>query len=164
MNEVCSLLSLLLDSSVLLGGFLNDTDSNGLLHVSNGESTERRELREGLNNHRLGGDHLDDGGITGLDVLGELFSDLTSSLVHLGLNFGELASNMAGVAIEDGRVTILDLTGMVHDDDLSLEELGIKSGGVLGVGSDVTSLDILDGDVLNVETKLSPGMASSTCS
>jgi len=100
-----------------------------LLHVSNGESTERGELREGLNDHRLGRSHLDDSGVTRLDVLGELLSDLTSTLVHFVLNFSELAGNMGGMAIEDGCVTILDLTGMVHDDNLGLEGLGIYERG-----------------------------------
>merc|ERR1711881_339161 len=34
-----------------LGGFLDDTDGDGLLHVSDGESSERGEFVESLNNH-----------------------------------------------------------------------------------------------------------------
>jgi len=153
----CSLLSLLALSEILLLNFLDDTDGNGLLHVTDSESTERGEFREGLNNHRLGGGHLDDTGITRLDEFGELLSDLTSSLVHLVLNFSELAGNVRGVAIEDGCVTVLDLTGMVHDDNLGLEGLSVLSGGVLGIGGDITSLDVLDGKVLDVETNVVSG-------
>ena len=75
--------------------FLDYTDGYGLLHVSDGESSKWWELVERLNDHWLGWDHSDDGGISGFDEFWELFSDLTSSLVHLVLDLGELASNMA---------------------------------------------------------------------
>jgi hypothetical protein len=68
---------------------------------------------------------------------------------------------MAGVAIKDGTVTILDLTGMVHNDNLGGEVLGVHSGDVLGIGSNVTSLDVLDGKVLNVETNIVSGLGLS---
>ena len=87
--------------SLLLGSFLDDTDGNGLLHVSDGESSEWWELVESLDDHWLRWDHLDDSGILGFDGFWELFSDLTGSLVHLVLDLSELASNMASVAIKD---------------------------------------------------------------
>ncbi len=43
---------------------------------------------------------------------------------------------------------------MVNDDDLSDEVLSVHSGVVLGIRIDVTSLDILDGQVLDVETNV----------
>jgi hypothetical protein len=43
---------------------------------------------------------------------------------------------------------------VVHDDDLGDEVLSVHSGVVLGIRSDVTSLDILDGQVLDVETNV----------
>jgi len=48
----------------------------------------------------------------------------------------------------------LDLTWMVQNDNLGKEVSGILGWVVLGVGSDVTSLKILDGQVLNVETNI----------
>mmetsp|Transcript_118178 Transcript_118178/g.164630 ORF Transcript_118178/g.164630 Transcript_118178/m.164630 type:complete len:360 (-) Transcript_118178:36-1115(-) len=66
---------------------------------------------------------------------------------------------MGGMAIKDWCVTVGDLTGVVHDDDLGLEGFGVLGGVVLGVGSDVTSLDILDGKVLNVETNVVTGLS-----
>lgn len=151
-----SLLSSLLASigSVLLLGGLDDSDSNGLLHVSDGESTEWWELVEGFDDHWLGGDHLNDTGVSGFDEFWEFFGNLTGSLVHLVLDFSELASDMAGVAIEDWGVTVHDLTWMVHDDDLSLEVIGVHGWLVLGVGGDVTSLDVSDGKSLDVETNV----------
>ena len=79
----------------LLDG-LDDTDGNGLSHVTDGEATEGWVLGESLDAHGLeiealenvnfnlgrnlfmkildylGGDHVDDGGITRLDLLGEV--------------------------------------------------------------------------------------------
>ena len=125
-----------------------------MLHVSDGESSEWWELREGLDDHGLGWGHLDDGGITRLDGFWELLSDLTSSLVHLVFDFSELAGNMGGMAIKNWSVTVHDLTWMVHNDNLSLEPLGISGWHVLGVGGDETSLDILDRETLDVETNI----------
>lgn len=62
---------------------LDDTDGNGLPHVSDGESTKRRVLVVRLDAHRLGGDKLDNGGITRLDELGGGLHDLTGSSVDL---------------------------------------------------------------------------------
>ena len=138
----------------LLDGFLDNTDGDGLLHVSDSESTKWWELGESLDDHHLGWGHLDDSGITRLDVFWELLGNLTSSLVHLVLDLGELASNMAGVAIEDWSVTVHDLTWMVHDDNLSLEVVSVLGWLSLGIGSDVTSLDIRAGKTLNVETNI----------
>ena len=66
-----------------LGNGFDDTDSNGLdkidismrtieeilkdpylSHVTHGESSQRWVIGEGLNTHWLGGNHLDNGGIT----------------------------------------------------------------------------------------------------
>lgn len=55
------------------------------------------------------------------------------------------------MAIEDGSVTSTDLTRVVEDDDLGVERSGLLGRVVLGVGGDVSTADILDGDVLDVE-------------
>jgi len=138
----------------LLDNFLDDTDGDGLLHITDGEAAERSILGEFFDDHGLLGDELDHGGITGLDAGWVLFSGLTGTLVNLGLNDVELASDVAGVAIEDWRVSVSDFTGVVHDDDLGGEVLSVGSGVVLGVRCDVASLDILDGQVLDVETNV----------
>ena len=69
---------------------LDDTDSDGLSHISDGESSKWWVLGEGLDAHGLGGGHEDDGGITGLDLLGEVLHLLTGSSIDLLLEFGEL--------------------------------------------------------------------------
>jgi len=110
---------------VLLEGFLDDTDGNGLLHVSNGESSEGWVLLESFNTHWFLGNHSNECGITGLDELWLFFEDLTRSSVDLGFDFVEFAGDVSSVAIEDWSVTLLDLTWMVENDNLSEEVSGI---------------------------------------
>jgi len=140
----------------LLDG-LDDTDSNGLTHVTDGETSERGVLLEGLNAEGLGGNHLDDGGITRLDELGELLNGLTGTTIDLLDNLRELAGNVSGVAIQNGSVSVGDLTGVVQDDNLSVEGSSLLGGVVLGVRADVTTTNILDGDVLDVESDVVTG-------
>ena len=86
--------------NVLLFHLLDDTDSDGLPHVTNGETSQRREVGEGLNAHGLRGDELHNGGITGLDGFGVGLGGLTGTPVNLLLDLLELASDMSSVAIQ----------------------------------------------------------------
>jgi hypothetical protein len=143
-------------TSGLLNG-LDDTDSDGLTHVTDGETTKGRVVGESLNTHGLGGNHLDNGGVTGLDELGAVLNRLTGTAVNLLKELLELASNVGSVAVQDGCVTGTDLARVVEDDDLGVEGSGTHGGVVLGVTSNVTTADILDGDVLDVETNVVTG-------
>ena len=102
----------------------------------------------------LGWLHSDDSSITGLDLLWEVFKLLTGTSVNLFLEFFELAGDVSGVAIQDWGVTVTDFTWVVQDDDLSGEVNGTLGWIVLGVGGNVTTLDILDRDVLDVEANI----------
>ena len=64
---------------------------------------------------------------------------------------------MSCVAIEDRAVTIADLARVVKNDDLSSEVGDSRCWLVLGVGGDVSSLDVLDRDVLDVEANVVSG-------
>jgi hypothetical protein len=142
---------------ILLVGGLDDTDGDGLLHVTHGEPSEGRVLGEGLDAEGLGGLHEDEGRVSSLDELGLLFSGLSSSSVDLGLDFSELAGDVRSVAVEDGGVAVFNLSGVVHDDDLGDEGLDFFGGIVLGVTADVSSLDVLDGETLDVESDVVSG-------
>ena len=48
---------------------LDHTDGDGLSHVTHRETTQRREVGERLDGHRLGRRQIDDGGIAGLNEL-----------------------------------------------------------------------------------------------
>ena len=54
-------------------------------------------------------------------------------------------------------VSVADLSRMVQDNDLGGEVLSGTSGVVLRVGGDVSSLDVLDGNVLDVEANVVSG-------
>lgn len=128
-----------------------------MTHVTDGETTQRRVVSESLNAHRLGGNHLNDSGVTGLDELGVLLNGLTGTAVDLGEELRELAGNVGSVAVEDGSVASTDLTGVVEDDDLGVEGSGTQRGVVLGVTSNVATTNLLHGDVLDVEANVVTG-------
>merc|ERR550525_994533 len=131
---------------------LDNTNSDSLPHVPNSEPTKRRVLLKRLDAHGLGRNQLDNSGVTRLDLGGVVLHLLTGPPIDLLQELGELAGDVGGVAIQDRGVTLLDLTGVVQDDDLGVEGGGLLGGVVLRVGSDVTPPDLLDGDVLDVET------------
>merc|ERR1719323_1369786 len=114
-------------------------------------------VSEGLDTHGLAGGQQDDGGVTRLDELGVVLGRLTGTAVNLLLDLSKLASNVSGVAIKDGAVAVGDLSGMVEDNDLGGEVRNTGGGLVLGVRGNVTSLDVLDGDVLDVEANVVSG-------
>lgn len=123
---------------------LDDTDSDGLSHVTDSETTERRVLVVGLDTHGLRRNELGDARITRLDEFGGGLHCLTSSAIDLLDELGEFAGNVGGVAIEHWCVTSTDLTGVVEDDDLGVERCGLLGGVVLGVRCDVSTANILD--------------------
>lgn len=73
------------------------------------------------------------------------------------MDLRELAGDVSGVAVEDGSVTVFNLTGVVHDDDLGDERLDFSGRVVLGVTADVASLDVLDGETFDVEADVVSG-------
>jgi hypothetical protein len=102
--------------------------------------------------HWLGWDHFDNSGITRLDLGWGIFNLLTGSSIDFLEHLVESASDVRGMAIEDWGVTFLDFTRVVQDDDLSVKRFRLEGGVVFGVGAYVTSSDVFDGDVLDVET------------
>jgi len=71
-------------ASLALDDGFDNTDGNGLAHITDGKSTKRGVHSEGLHTHGLGG--LEDGhsGIARLDGLGVLLKDGTRTSVNLG--------------------------------------------------------------------------------
>merc|ERR1719341_2004912 len=146
-----------LAGNLLGGGGLDDTDSNSLPHVPDGEPSKGRVVGEGLHAHGLAGEQLHDGSVSGLDELRRVLSGLAGTPVNLLKDLGELASNVGGVAVEHWGVAVGHLAGVVQHDDLG-GEVGNAGGGlVLGVGGDVASLDVLDRHVLDVEANVVAG-------
>ena len=125
----------------------DNTDSNRLSHVTDGEATKWRVLSERLNTHGLRGDELDDGGITGLDELGRCLDRFTRSTINFLQELRELARNMCGVAIEYRGVAGADLTRVIENNDLGIERGSLFRGVVLRIGGDITTANFFDRDV-----------------
>ena len=58
------------------------------------------------------------------------------------------------MAIEHGSVSSADLSGVVHDDDLGVERLGLLGWVVLGVGADGATTDVLQMYAINIVISL----------
>lgn len=144
-------------SSVFKVHALDDTDGDGLSHITDSETTQRRELLEGFHAHGFAGHQANDGSVSRLDGLGVLLSGLAGTTVALLLDLGELAGDMSRVAIEDGRVAVADLSGMVEYDDLGGEVGSATWWGRLGVTGYVATTQFLNGYVLDVETNVVAG-------
>ena len=124
------------------------------VHTTNSETSKRRVVSEGLNTHRLGWNHLYDSSITRLDELGRVLNGLSGTTINLLQDLRELAGNVGSVAIKNWSVTSTNLTRVVEDNDLGVEGVGTLGRVVLGVTSNVTTTDFLDGDVLDVEANV----------
>lgn len=97
--------------------------------------------------HGLGGDEFSDASVTRLDEFRGVLDGLSAPTIDLLDEFGKLAGNVGGMAIEDGGVTGTNLTRVVEDDDLSVEGSGLLSGVVLRVRGNISTTDILNRDV-----------------
>jgi len=144
-------------ASLLLGDGLDDTDGDRLPHVTDGEATERRVVGESLDRHGLGRSHFHDGRVAVLDRLGEGFQLFAGTTIAFLEDLFEFAGDVSGVAIHDRRISILDFSRVVENDDLSVEVLALFGRVVLGVRGNVATTDFLDGDVLDVETNVVTG-------
>jgi hypothetical protein len=64
---------------------------------------------------------------------------------------------VGSVAIKNWSVSSTNLTRVVEDNDLGVERAGSLGGVVLGVTADVSTTNLLDGDVLDVESNVVTG-------
>ena len=74
----------------------------------------------------------------------------------LGAKVITLPGLMIPVSTMAASPDLIDL-GLVENDNLGGKVLSIDSGLVLGVRGDISTLDILDGDVLDVESDIVSG-------
>jgi hypothetical protein len=90
-------------SSFLLTNFLdgafNNSDSDGLFHISNGKSSQWWILLESFNAHWLSWFKDDQSRISVFDEFGLFLHNFTCSSINFSLNFLEFAGNMSSVAI-----------------------------------------------------------------
>jgi len=136
----------------LSGDALDDTNSDRLSHITNGKTSEWGVISKRFNAHGFRWGKSNDSSISVLDVFGGSLSLLTRAAVDLGQDLSELAGNVGSVAIEHWGISGVDLTGVIEDDDLGVEVLSLLWGVVLGITSNHTTANILNRQVLDVET------------
>jgi hypothetical protein len=141
-------------SFIGFGDGLDDTDSDSLSHITYGEASKWWVFSECLNAHWASWLKSYDSGISGFDEDWVLFKNLSRTFVDLLLDLLEFACNMCSVAIEYWGVLVADLTWMVEDNDLSCEGFGFLGWVFFAVGSNMSTTDILDGDVLDIESNV----------
>jgi len=125
-----------------------------LSHITYGEASKWWVFSECLNAHWASWLKSYDSGISGFDEDWVLFKNLSRTFVDLLLDLLEFACNMCSVAIEYWGVLVADLTWMVEDNDLSCEGFGFLGWVFFAVGSNMSTTDILDGDVLDIESNV----------
>jgi len=145
---------LLLALAFIFGDTFNDSDSNSLTHITDSKSSKRRKVSERFDAKWLSGLKVDNACISSLDKLWVFFQNFSRTTIHLLLNESKFACNVGSVTIEDRGVSVGDLSGVVHDNDLCLEGANSGGRGCLGIGSDESTAKILDGNVLDVETNI----------
>lgn len=79
---------------------------------------------------------------------------LAGTTINLLQEFRELAGDMSSVAIQDWSVSSTNLTGVVENNDLSIERIAALGWIVLGVTANIPTTDFLYGNVLDVETNV----------
>merc|ERR1711865_471142 len=87
-------------------------------------------------------------------VVSSMVSLLGGTAIELLVDVLELACNVCGVAVKHWSVAVGDLARVLHDDNLGVEGNGLLRWVVLGVTTDVATTDVLDGNVLNVESNV----------
>lgn len=140
--------------NILFGGGLNDSDGNGLFHISNGKSSEWGILSETFTAKWLGRFHDNKSWVSVFDEFGFLLGRFTSSSVDFSLNFLEFAGNVGSVAVQNWGVSILNLSRVIHNNDLSKESFNLSWGIILRVSCNISSLDILNWETFNVESDI----------
>jgi hypothetical protein len=59
---------------------------------------------------------------------------------------------VGGVAIEDGGISVSDLSGVVNNDDLGGEGVSFTGRVILYIRADKSSLEFLDGEGFHIES------------
>uniref|UniRef100_A0A8C1RS87 Uncharacterized protein n=2 Tax=Cyprinus carpio TaxID=7962 RepID=A0A8C1RS87_CYPCA len=113
-------------------------------------------LREALHTHGLARDHKNNGSISRFESLGVVLKLLARTTVDLLLELSKLAGNVSSVAVQHWGIALRDLTRVVQD-DLSCEVCSLYRGVVLAVSSHITTADVLDRHILNVEANIVTG-------
>lgn len=87
-------------------------------------------------------------------MFGVSFEFFTSSSINFLGNFFEFNGNVGGVAIQDGGISVLDLTRVVKNDNLSKETKSFSRGILFSVRGNISSFNFFNGNIFNIETNV----------
>merc|ERR1711992_498973 len=141
-------------SSVLGDNRLDDTYSNSLPHVTDSKTSKGREVREGFYAHGLAWNQFNNTGISRFDEFWICFSCFSSTSINFLLDFVKFASDVSSVTIQNRRITIANLTGVVKNNDLCCEVSTTSGWLILRIRSNISTLDVLNRDVLDVKSNV----------
>ena len=99
---------------------LDDSDGNGLLHVTDSKTSQWWVIGKGFHAHGFGWNHVDHSSISRFDKFGVVFQFFARTTVTFLFDFLELAGNVSGVAIQHRRISVLDLSRVVQNNDLGM--------------------------------------------
>ena len=133
---------LLFSVSLFLDHVLDDANGDDFVVVTDHDSTQGRVLRERLHNYWSRRSNFDHGRISSLDGFWVLLKDLASLLVNLAHDLLEHTPGMNGVALDDGRVTLLHLARIMRNNHLRYKIVSFLARAVLWVANDLASFEI----------------------
>jgi hypothetical protein len=63
---------------------------------------------------------------------------------------------MSSVTIQNGSISVLNLSGVVKNNNLSKESNSFSRGILFGVSSNISSFDFFNGNIFDIETDVIP--------
>ena len=125
-------------------------DSDGAAHVSDGEPSEFRNIRERLQDHVVQWLHLHQGAVPDLEEARLLLNHLTRTRVDLLDKFLERHADRRGMRVQHWCVSCGDGGRVVDDNDLS-DELFRDGRWLVGVAHDLSPSDLVLCNASDVE-------------
>ena len=136
--------------------FFNNTDCDCLFHISDCESSQWRIFGEDFNTHRFGRYHFNHAGLSWFNEFWEFFQNLTSSSINWRLDFFEFNCDMCSMAIQYWAISVLDLSWVVQDNNLSEEVFDFTCWVILWIRANISSSNVFNGNVFNIESHVVP--------
>lgn len=87
-------------------------------------------------------------------MFGVSFEFFTGSSVNFLSDFFEFDSNVCSVTIQDGGISVLDLSGVIKNNNLSKESKSFSCGVFFRVRGNISSFNFFNGNIFNIETDI----------
>lgn len=138
--------------------FLDDSNSDCVLVVTNGKPTKWWEIAEALDSQRFGRNHSNQSTISLLQCHWVLLENFAGSSVLSVEELSKLAGGVRGVTIDDWGVAEGDVAWMVHDNHLCDEGLNLLRGLILGIRGNVATMNVVNMQASDIESHVVTGL------